>query len=170
MYHVCNSVAILVKPSFSADAVRPGIFIYGGNVGMPGQEPEPVVSLKARVVLVRDVEKNTTLGYGASYKSEGQERWAVLSIGYGDGLPRKLGNCGETLIHGVRVPIIGRVSMDTIVVNISELQGVKIGDVATLIGKDGGQAITLDEVADVAETVSYEILTGLTPRLPRVLV
>ena len=81
-----------------------------------------------------------------------------------------MGNRGETLIHGIRVPIIGRVSMDTIVVNITELQGVKIGDVATLIGKDGGQAITLDEVADVAQTVSYEILTGLTPRLPRVLV
>ena len=170
MYHVCNSAAILVKPSFRADGVRPGIFIYGGNVGISGQEPEPVVSLRARVVLLRDVEKNTTLGYGASYRSKGQERWAVLSIGYGDGFPRKLGNRGETLIHGIRVPIIGRVSMDTIVVNITELQGVKIGDVATLIGKDGGQAITLDEVADVAETVSYEILTGLTPRLPRVLV
>ena len=170
LYHVCNSAAILGNPAFSTDAVRPGMFIYGGQIGSLNKVPEAVVSLRARVVLVRDVGNDTTLGYGATYQSQGKEKWAVLGLGYGDGLPRRLGNHGYVLLQGVRVPIIGRVSMDTIVVNVSNLQGVKIGDIATLIGEDGEQIITLEEVADVAETVNYEILTGLTSRLPRVLV
>ena len=114
--------------------------------------------------------KNTTLGYGATYESVNQEKWAILGIGYGDGFPRKLGNRGQVLLRGTRVPIIGRVSMDTIVVNVTGVSGVEIGDIATLIGRDGQDSIALDEVATAAETVSYEILTGLTSRLPRVLV
>jgi len=169
-FHTCNSAAIFLDPAFKADGVRPGIFLYGGHVGLGGQVPEEVVSLRARVVLVRNVEKNTTLGYGATYESVNQEKWAILGIGYGDGFPRKLGNRGQVLLRGTRVPIIGRVSMDTIVVNVTGVSGVEIGDIATLIGRDGQDSIALDEVATAAETVSYEILTGLTSRLPRVLV
>ena len=170
MCHLCNSAAIFREPSMVAQGVRPGIFIYGGQVGSKGPLAEEVISLRARVVLVRNVPSNTTLGYGATYESTGQERWAVLGIGYGDGLPRRLGNRGHALLQGTRVPIIGRISMDTIVVNVTDLVGVEVGDVATLIGKDSEECITLDEMATLVETVSYEILTGLTSRLPRILV
>ena len=169
MFHLSNSAAIFREPSVVTQGVRPGIFIYGGQVGSGGSLPEEVVSLRARVVLVRNVSSNTTLGYGATYESTGKEKWAVLGIGYGDGLSRKLGNTGHALLQGTRVPIIGRISMDTIVVNVTDLVGVEVGDVATLIGQDREERITLDEMATLAETVSYEILTGLTSRLPRIL-
>ena len=117
---------------------------------------------------VRDAVPGTTLGYGATYRAEEPERWATLAIGYGDGLPRSLGNRGKALIHGRFVRIIGRISMDVTVVDITDEPGVAVGDVATLLGSDGGEAITVDEVALCAGTISYEILTGLTARLPRI--
>jgi alanine racemase len=120
------------------------------------------------VVLVRDVVAGATLGYGATHVAGGPERWATLSIGYGDGLPRVLGNRGRALVRGREVPIIGRISMDMTVVDITGVPEAAAGDVATLIGCDGDRCITVDEVAQQAGTISYEILTGLTSRLPRV--
>jgi alanine racemase len=108
------------------------------------------------------------VGYGATHAARTHERWATLAVGYGDGLPRALGNRGAALIRGARVPIVGRISMDVTVVNITGVDGVGVGDVATLIGRDGSQEITVDEVAEQAGTISYEVLTGLGPRLPRV--
>lgn len=166
--HACNAAASLRYPALRADAVRPGIFLYGGGVGPGVTGPEEVAQVRARVTFLRDVSKGTTLGYRATYRSGGKERWATLGIGYGDGLPRILGNRGSTLISGRRVPIIGRISMDMTVVDITGVGGVMVGDTATLIGTDGEETITLDEVAELAGTISYEILTGFTPRLPRV--
>ena len=166
--HVLNSAGIFRAPSLARSVVRPGIFLYGGAIGEGQPVPEPVASVHARVVHVRDASPGTTLGYGATYRAETRERWATLSIGYGDGLPRCLGNRGQALLQGVRVPIIGRISMDVTVVDISGVPEVDEGDVATLIGSQGESAITLDEVAGLARTISYEILTGLTGRLPRV--
>jgi alanine racemase len=93
-----------------------------------------------------------------------------VSIGYGDGWPRNLSNRGEALIRGQHVKIVGRISMDMTVVDITGVADAELGDVVTLIGRDGGCEITVDEVAASAGTISYEILTGLTPRLPRVTV
>ena len=124
--------------------------------------------MRASVMLIRDVPESTTLGYGATYRSSGNERWATLGIGYGDGLPRVLGNCGSALLSGRRVPIIGRISMDMTVVDITGDDEVGVGDMATLIGTDGDASITLDDVADLAGTISYEILTGFTARMPRI--
>ncbi len=148
--------------------VRPGIFLYGGEVGEGQPKPQPVVSVRARVVHVRTAAEGSTLGYGATYRARGPERWATLAIGYGDGIPRALGNRGAALIAGRRVPVIGRISMDLTVVHITDLPDVEVGDVATLLGADGDEAITVDEVAREAGTISYEILTGLTRRLPRI--
>ncbi len=108
------------------------------------------------------------MGYGATHVSRGWERWATLGIGYGDGLPRSLGNRGSALVHGRRAPIIGRISMDMTVVDITGVPGVSSGDVATLLGPEGEESITLDDVAELAGTISYEVLTGLTRRLPRI--
>jgi alanine racemase len=165
--HCANSAAAL-RCGFDADLVRPGIFLYGGRAG-PGTAPEAVVAVRARIALVREVPAGTTLGYGATYTARGAERWGTLSIGYGDGLPRRLSPAGgEALVHGRRVPIIGRISMDVTVVDLTGVPGAAAGDVATLIGGDGGDEITVDEVAARCGAISYEILTGLGARLPRV--
>ncbi len=165
--HLASSAASF-RLGAEALGSRPGIFMYGGSVGSDLPQPVPVVSVRACVVRVVEVPAGATVGYGATYSASGPQRWATLAIGYGDGLPRALGNRGDALIGGRRVPLIGRMSMDMTVVNISGLAGVEPGHVATLVGSDGPGEITLDEVAALAGTISYEILTGLSPRLPRV--
>src|SRR5262245_56152144 len=170
MVHAANSAAAIRWPEFAADAVRPGIFLYGGQPAL-GVEGIPkslaVASVHARVTLVRNVRPGSTVGYGATYVARGPETWATVGIGYGDGWPRALGNRGFALIRGQRVRLIGRTSMDMSVVDVTGLVGVSPGDEVTLIGRDGDEEITVDEVAAQVETISYEILTGLTPRLPR---
>ncbi len=168
LVHALNSAGALRCPEYAADAVRPGIFLYGGRAGRGLPEPEPVASVRARVVHVRQAPAGTTVGYGATYRATKDERWATVAIGYGDGLPRALGNRGSALVRGRRVPIIGRISMDVTVVDISEVASVDPGDVVTFFGTDGNEGITVDEVAELAGTISYEILTGFTPRLPRI--
>jgi alanine racemase len=166
--HLCNSAGTLRRPDLSRSLVRPGIFLYGGKAGDDLPSPANVVSLRSEIVLLRNVPVGTTLGYGATYVASRPERWATLGIGYGDGLPRILGNRGRALIRGRRVPIIGRISMDLTVVDTTGVPTAEVGDTATLIGEDGEERITLDEVATLAGTISYEVLTGLTPRVPRV--
>jgi alanine racemase len=168
LVHGLNSAGALRVPELAAAAVRPGIFLYGGEVGVGQPLPEPVASVHARVVHARDAAVGDTAGYGATHVAAEPARWATLAIGYGDGFPRALGNRGRALVRGVPVPIIGRISMDVTVVDITRAPEVRRGDVATLIGGDGDERITLDEVATLAGTISYEVLTGLTPRLPRV--
>ncbi|HET9439638.1 MAG TPA: alanine racemase [Longimicrobiales bacterium] len=173
LVHACNSAAALRWPEYAADAIRPGIFLYGGHPasevsGAADLRPEPVVSVRARVVLVRDVPPGSTVGYGATHAARGWERWATLPIGYGDGWPRALGNAGQALIRGRRVRIVGRISMDMTVVDVTGVPEVTNGDVATFIGSDGEEDILVDDVAEQVGTISYEILTGLTSRLPRI--
>jgi alanine racemase len=168
MVHALNGAGALRTPEYGAGAVRPGIFLYGGGLGVDLPAPEPVASVRARVVHVRDAPEGTTVGYGSTYTAARDERWATLAIGYGDGLPRGLSNRGEALVNGRRAAIIGRISMDVTVVDISDAGLVEPGDVATLIGSDGDQTITVDEVAALMDTISYEVLTGFTPRVPRV--
>ncbi|HEU0016663.1 MAG TPA: alanine racemase C-terminal domain-containing protein, partial [Longimicrobium sp.] len=116
-----------------------------------------------------EVPAGWSCGYGATYTSRGPERWGTLAVGYGDGIPRALSPAGgEALVRGRRVPIIGRISMDMTVVDLTDVPGAGTGDVATLLGRDGGEEITVERVAAQADTISYEVLTGLAPRLPRV--
>jgi alanine racemase len=165
--HCANSAAALRRGGYGMELVRPGIFLYGGRAG-PGTEPEPVAAVRARVGRVAQVPAGTTLGYGATYRASRPERWASLSIGYGDGVRRALAtSAGLALLRGVRVPIVGRISMDVTVVDATVVPAVTPGDVATLIGRDGEEEITVDQVAARVGTISYEILTGLGPRLPR---
>ncbi len=110
-----------------------------------------------------------SVGYGATYRARRPETWATVAIGYGDGLPRALGATGgEALLGGRRVPIVGRISMDVTVLDATDVPGVRAGDAATFFGADGGAEIRVDEVAARVGTISYEVLTGLTGRLPRV--
>jgi alanine racemase len=166
--HVGNSAGALRFPELMArfHGVRPGIALYGGGVGS-GETLDDVVAVRARVLRVVEVPDGTPVGYGSTYRSRGRERWATLGIGYGDGLPRALSNRGRALLGGEEVPIVGRISMDMTVVDVSNVAGVDVGSVATLVGSDGAHRIGLAAVAELAGTIDYEILTGLRPRLPR---
>jgi len=170
LIHAANSAAALRFPALVGNAARPGIGLFGGEIGPSVSPPSPVVALRTSVVHTRDAAPGSTAGYGAIHTARRPERWATLGIGYGDGLPRAFAERGEVLIRGVRAPVVGRISMDVTVVDITHVAGVETGAVATVIGSDpdGGGAITLDEVAERSGTISYEILTGLTRRLPRV--
>ena len=168
LVHGLNSAASLRCPEYAADLVRPGIFLYGGRAGDDQPAPADVASVRARVVHVRPASAGTTLGYGSTYRSGGDERWATVAMGYGDGLPRALGNRGHALVRGQRVPIVGRISMDVTVVDITHVAGVEPGEVATFIGSDGDERISVDEVAEQVGTISYEILTGFTTRVTRI--
>jgi len=172
MVHAANSAAAIRWPELAGDAVRPGVFLYGGRAVEAGVtarvRPRGVASVRARIVRIREAPPGSTLGYGATHRAVGWERWATLSIGYGDGLPRTLSNVGEAIVRGRRVRIIGRISMDMTVVDTTSVADAVIGDVATLLGRDRDEEITVDEVAERAGTISYEILTRLTSRLPRV--
>jgi alanine racemase len=171
MVHAANSAAALRWPRFAADAVRPGIFLYGGR---PAPDvagvavPRPVASVRARLALVRVMPAGSTAGYASTYAARNEERWGTISIGYGDGLPRALGNRGSALVGGVRVPMIGRLSMDLLTVLLRDAPAARPGDVVTLIGADGDERITVDEVASLVDTIGYEILTGLGRRLTRI--
>jgi alanine racemase len=166
--HVANSAGAIRFNGFGYNLARPGIFLYGGEAG-PGAKPAPVVSVRARLVLVKRVPAGATAGYGATYHASRPSTWGTLAIGYGDGVPRSLSpGGGQVLVRGRRVPIIGRVSMDMITVDLSDVPDARLDDVCTLIGEDGGDRITLDEVAARCGTISYEILTRLGNRLPRI--
>lgn len=166
--HLCNSPGALRLPEFGAHLVRPGIFLYGGVAGDELPPPAPVAALRARVTFLRDAAPGTTVGYGATYTAGGRERWATVGIGYGDGLPRLLSNRGHALVRGARVPIIGRISMDVTVLDVTGMEGVGEGDIVTFFGRDQEAEIPLEEVAELAGTINYEILTDLTPRAPRI--
>ncbi len=170
LIHAANSAGVMrLERRLRGFALgRPGIFLYGGRCGTDLPAPDPVVSVRARVVHVADVPAGTTTGYGSTYAAEGPERWATLAIGYADGYRRAASNRGQAVVRGIRVPLVGRVSMDMTVANITGIPGVVPGDVATLLGRDGEEEILLDEVAAWMGTISYEVLTGFTPRLPRI--
>jgi len=165
LVHAANSAGVMLHAGMTADLVRPGIYLYGGG----GWEPEaaPVVSVRARVLAVRDVPAGATVSYGATWTAPHPARLATLGIGYGDGLRRELSNQGRALIHGTEAPIRGVVCMDTVVVEVTGRDDVGSGDVATLLGTDRGASIRLDEIARLCDTIDYEILTGLGNRLPR---
>lgn len=164
--HTSNSAAAMLYPELRADLVRPGIYLYGGGCWQPA--PRPVVSVRARVLEVRQVPAGTTVSYGATYTTPSPARLATLGIGYGDGLRRELSNAGRALIGGEEAPIRGVVCMDSTVVEVTGHRSVQRGDVATLLGSDHGAEIELETMAEMCGTISYEILTGWSARLPRI--
>lgn len=171
LLHAANSDAAIRDRQYHLDLVRSGIYLYGGGrgagaAGGPG-DPEGVARVRARVLEVRDLSPGSTVSYGATYTTGGVERLATLGIGYADGLAWRLSNRGQVLVRGNRVPIRGGVCMDVTSVDVSSVSGVEPSDAATLLGRDGAEEITLAEVAEVAGTIEYEVLTAIGRRLPR---
>ena len=165
LVHAASSAAALGFPETIGDLVRPGIFLYGGRAG--AHRPRPVVQWRARVLATRWREAGQTVSYGATYTTAARTCLATLAAGYADGVPRALSNVGAALIEGRRLPIAGRVTMDFTMVAATGW-APRAGGVATLIGRDGEAEIALDDVAEAAGTISYEILTGLGQRVARV--
>jgi len=161
--HICNSVGAFRHPDFALDAVRCGIAIYGCE--WPGTEP--ALALRSVITHLKTVEKGATVGYGATWQAPGRARVATVAIGYADGVFRARANRGFVLVRGRLAQLIGMVSMDAITLDVTDIPGVQVGDVATLIGQDGDQRITAEEVAAWSQTVSWEVLTSLGPRVAR---
>jgi alanine racemase len=161
-----NSAGIFLGPDFHFDLVRPGIALFGGNptVGAPNPMCE-VVQLQGKILQVQDVDSQFHVGYGATYRTEEVSRIATVSVGYADGYIRALGNKAECAINNNKVPVIGRVSMDIITIDVSSIPRHECvaGGFVDLIGG----AVPLDEVAAHAETIPYEILTSLGNRYSR---
>ncbi len=168
--HSENSAAIARRDSSAHTLIRPGIFLYGVGSG-PGaaMQPEPVVSMRARVAEIRDLRAGDTVSYDATYKANRPTRIATLSVGYADGYPRALGNVATVSVRGRLAQTRGVVTMDMTMVDVTDAN-CEVGDVATLLGSDGAQLLTVENVAREARMSPYELLTGLRSRIERVYV
>lgn len=169
LLHVANSGAAMRGSRFAFDAVRPGVYLYGGTPGGTLEAGRAVVSLRAKVVSVRRLRAGDSVAYNATWATPRDTMVATLGIGYGDGLRRSAGFSGKTtvLLNGVRCPIVGLVMMDYAIVETGETP-VRVGDVATLIGAAEGGQTTLEQFAAWSDVMQREFLTGLGSRLPRV--
>lgn len=170
--HLANSAATHAKPETWMEIVRPGAILYGlrEDVLQPGGidlRLEPVLALKSVIEQLKSVPKGSALGYGASFRTSRESRIATLPIGYHDGYPRALSNLGTVLVRGRRAPVVGRISMDLTLVDVTDIEGVRLGDEVTLIGQDGDQVILAEELARLSGTISYEIVCRISPRVPR---
>jgi len=171
--HVANSAAVLDMPETHLDAVRPGVAMYGLRPNpdiAPSLDLRPALSLYTHVGRVRTLPPGSSVSYGRTFITERDTPVALVSIGYGDGYPRLLSNRASVLIRGRRAPVVGRVCMDHTVVDVTGIDGVQQEDLVVLIGEQGGERITAEELARHAETINYEITTGLLPRVPRIYV
>lgn len=167
LVHADNSAAAVRRDTQPYGLVRPGVFLYGGGSGAGKLTPEPVVHLRARVLEIRDVATGETVSYGGMWRASSPRRIATIAIGYADGYRRALTNVGKAFLHGKIVPVVGAVTMDMTMLDVTDIP-CNPGDVATLIGRDGDRVSTIEEVSAQGQISVYEVLTGLRQRLPRV--
>ena len=169
LLHAANSAAALRGKEFAFDLVRPGVFLFGGSLGPAFEQPQPVVSVRARVLSVRRVRKGESVSYNAQWVAPRDTVIATLGIGYADGIRRNVGARGEAqvLLRGKRCPIVGVVQMDMTLVETGAIE-VQVGDIATIVGEEAKQRITLNEFAAWGDELPHEFLAGLGQRLPRV--
>ncbi|XID91694.1 serine racemase VanT catalytic subunit [Paenibacillaceae bacterium WGS1546] len=174
--HIQSSYGLLNYDAKGMDAVRPGIALYGllsqeGDNIRNAVDLRPALSLKATVALVKRVREGEPVGYGGTFSASRDSIIATLSAGYGDGIPRELSERGGcVLLRGRRAPIVGKICMDQMLVDVTDIDGVRQGDAATLIGEDGGQAVTAGEMARRVGTIANEIVASIGSRVERVYV
>ncbi|MEL4896147.1 alanine racemase [Crocosphaera sp. Alani8] len=169
--HLANSAATLLAPQLHYDVVRVGLGLYGLYPAPHCRSIvplKPVLQVKAKITQIKTIPANTGVSYGYQFISDRPMKIAVVGIGYADGVPRNLSNRLQVLIHGQRASQIGAITMDQLMLDVSHLRRVKVGDVVTLIGKDGKQEIAADHWAKMLGTISWEILCGFKHRLPRI--
>lgn len=173
--HAENSAAAFAYPQARGNMVRPGGTLYGFSRDvLPAQIESPllrpVMSLRSRIMLLKNVGKGEKLGYGCSFETRRESLIATIPIGYDDGYRRALSNRGRVIVRGQFAPVVGRVSMDLTLIDVTEVPGVSLDDQVTLLGRDGDRSITAEEVAETAGTISYEITCGISSRVPRIYV
>ena len=171
--HCANSAGIIELSERKFDLVRAGIISYGmwpsDEVKKDVVQLKPILSLKSHVVYVKEVEEGTPVSYGSTWRAEGRRKIATVPVGYGDGYPRSLSNKGYVLIKGYKVPIAGRVCMDQLMVDVTDVpEEIKIGDRVTLIGTDGEHTITAEELGDLSGRFNYELICDLGNRIARI--
>ena len=168
--HLANSGGVLHAPQTWLDMVRPGIVLYGvlpDPASQPTIDVRPALSLVSQVVYFKVVRAGNTVSYGATWTAPQDTRVATIPIGYGDGFPRALSSRGQALLRGRRLPIVGRICMDQFMLDLGPDGTAYNEDEAVLIGTQGGETIRAEDVARLAGTIPYEILTGLNERIPR---
>lgn len=169
--HCSNSAGITDLPNVHLNLARAGIILYGL---LPSQEIDkttvplkPVMSLESHIIHIKKIPKDTGISYGHTYISKKDRIIATIPVGYGDGYPRSLSNCGYVLIHGEYAKICGRVCMDQMMVDITDIKDVKVGDKVVLLGKDGKHTITAEELGDLSHRFNYELVCDIGKRVPR---
>jgi alanine racemase len=176
--HLANSAAIVARPETWADMVRPGAILYGYHPGYDPveQRPEiearlplkPVMSLRTRIINVRNIPTGAGVGYNETFIAKRPSRIAVLAAGYGDGIHRSLGNRGSVLVRGVLAPMVGIVSMDVTMIDVTDVPGAAIGDVVTIYGTDGDRVLPANVIARSIGTVTSDLLCAVSQRVPRI--
>ena len=170
--HCSNSASIMELATEHMNMVRSGIILYGlypsDEVSTEVLDLKPVMSLYSHVVHVKEVEPGATVGYGATYVAERKTRIATIPVGYADGYPRSLSNKAYVLIRGKRAPIVGRICMDQFMVDVTDIDDVTTGDVVTLIGRDGDDFLSVEEISELAGSFNYEFICDVSWRVPRV--
>jgi alanine racemase len=168
--HAANSPAVTRRYGFNADMVRVGLALYGiaPNPDDQGLGLVPVLTWKSRITLLHEMARGRTVSYGATYRVPKPQRQAVVAMGYGDGYFRLHSNASHLLVRGRRCPIRGRVTMDQIMIDVTDVPGVRVGDEVVALGAQGGEEIHARELATQAHTIPWEILTNIGARVPRV--
>ncbi|MDL2300768.1 alanine racemase [Lachnospiraceae bacterium OttesenSCG-928-D06] len=171
--HVSNSAGILEIPEANLNEVRAGISLYGiyPSKEIKGKFPlYPAMSLHSHIVYKKTIEKGQSISYGGTFTAKRQMEVATIPLGYGDGYPRSLSNKGEVLVHGQRAPILGRICMDQFIVDVTNIKDAKEGDLVTLLGTQGKESITVQELGDLSGRFPYEFVCDIGKRVPRVYV
>ena len=168
--HAANSAACLRFPSSRFDLVRPGIALYGVSPGetVPQLGLEPVMGFLTRINAIRHLEAGAPVGYGGTFVTRRPSRIATIPVGYADGYPRALSNRAHVVVRGRLAPLVGSVCMDLSMVDVSEIEGAAVGDLVTLIGAEGDSSVSVETLAEMAGTIPYEILCGISKRVPRI--
>lgn len=169
--HAANSAAVLNLPGSHYNLVRPGLMIYGHRPSThlsPKLDLRPVMSFKSKLIQVRDLEAGASVSYGRTFVTRHRTRMGILPVGYGHGYNYRLSNRARALFRGRRVPVLGRVTMDMTMIDLTELENPRVGEEVVLFGPQDEERITLEEVAGWADTLNYEILCGISKRVVRV--
>ncbi len=170
--HAANSGALIDMPASHFDLVRPGIAIYGlypsNEVDQQRVSLKPAMALKAQIIQLKKVPAGFKVSYGSTYTTQRPTTIATVPIGYADGLNRRLSSRGQMLVGGQRVPIVGRVCMDLTMLDVGDVKNVQLGDEVVVFGQQGNESLSVDEMAAMLGTINYEIVTGISARVPRV--
>jgi len=169
--HMASSATLTAFPAYCAGLVRPGIMLYGSYPSPAFQSLvplKPVMTLKTRIHFLKRVPPGARISYGGTFTAKRESLVATLPIGYADGYSRNLSNRGEVLIRGKRAPVVGKVCMDFIMVDVTDIPRVSVGDEVVLIGKQGREQITCEEIAEKINSISYDVLCSIGKRVPRI--